>query len=99
MEIKKTVDEALTTIALSGSLDTNTAPLLEKELEDVVPNANAIDLDFAELNYLSSAGLRVILTLQKSLSAKGGKLVIRHVNDTIMDVFDMTGFSSILTIE
>ncbi|MCQ2776197.1 MAG: STAS domain-containing protein [Bacilli bacterium] len=98
MEIKKNIANDEAVIALSGRLDTTTAPELEKVLTEIVPTINSLVLDFEELEYLSSAGLRVLLNTQKAIS-KQGKMIIRHVNDVIMDVFDMTGFSSILTIE
>ena len=84
-------------IALSGRLDTTTAPQLEAELKSI-EGVTALTLDFAGLDYLSSAGLRVLLAAQKAMGRQGG-LVIRNVNETIMEVFEITGFSDILTIE
>ena len=98
MEILKTVADGQATVKLVGRLDTVTAPDLEKELAELIPTISALTLDFEGLDYLSSAGLRVLLNAQKSIG-KTGKMIICHVNDVIMDVFDMTGFSSILTIE
>lgn len=98
MEILKNVENGSATVELVGRLDTVTAPDLEKELSELIPTVSSLVLDFAKLDYLSSAGLRVLLNAQKAI-AKNGKMIIRHVNDIIMDVFDMTGFSSILTIE
>ena len=98
MDITKNVAGEEATVALAGRLDTVTAPELEKELAEILPNVKSLVLDFAQLEYLSSAGLRVLLNTQKIMS-KVGKMVIKNVNDIIMDVFDMTGFSSILTIE
>jgi len=98
MEIKKVVNGKEITLAISGRLDTNTAPELEKVLTDVLEEANNLVFDFSNLEYLSSAGLRVLLASQKAMIKKG-KMVIRHPNDVVMEVFDMTGFSSILTIE
>lgn len=98
MEIKKMVLAGETVLALSGRLDTTTAPLLEKEINDLITTTVILVLDFEKLEYLSSAGLRVLLNTQKNY-AKRGKFIIRNVNDVIMDVFDMTGFSAILTIE
>ncbi|MCQ2087264.1 MAG: STAS domain-containing protein [Bacilli bacterium] len=99
MEIVKTINGADACFALTGRLDTTTAPSLDSEVNGIIPNVSSIVFDFANLDYLSSAGLRVILCTQKAMTAKGGKFVIKNVNDTIMDVFDMTGFTSILTIE
>ena len=98
MEIKKTLEGQTLTIALTDKLDTNSAPELEEDLKTSLEGINTLIFDFADLSYLSSAGLRVLLNTQKTMS-KQGSMVIRHVNDVIMDVFDMTGFSTILTIE
>lgn len=86
------------TIALNGRLDTTTAPVLENELKAGLDGMESLVLDFAELSYLSSAGLRVLLAAQKQMSKQGG-MVVRHVNETIMEIFEITGFSDILTIE
>ena len=99
MEIIKNINNDEINFALVGRLDTTTAPNLDAAVNEVISNSNKIIFDFAELEYLSSAGLRVILSTQKTIAAKNGTFIIRHVNDTIMDVFDMTGFTSILTIE
>lgn len=86
------------TIMLEGRLDTTTAPQLEAELKNSIEGIECLILDMKELVYLSSAGLRVILGAQKQMN-KQGKLFVRHVNDTIMEVFEVTGFTDILTIE
>ncbi len=75
-----------------------TAPELEKELSASMPGADSVTLDFAKLDYISSAGLRVLLSAHKVMSAKGG-LKIRNINEVVAEVFDVTGFSDILTIE
>ena len=98
MEIIKTLDGNTLTIALTEKLDTTSAPALEEELKTCLDSVEVLIFDFEKLNYLSSAGLRVLLSTQKVMSKKG-KMIIRHVNDVIMDIFDMTGFSTILTIE
>lgn len=85
-------------IALVGRLDTTTAPQLETELKHSINGVTALTLDFAELEYISSAGLRVLLAAQKVMNRQGS-MVICHVNETIMEVFEITGFSEILTIE
>ena len=95
--IKKTEGTTLA-LALEGRLDTTTAPQLEAELKSSLDGVTALDLDFEELEYLSSAGLRVLLAAQKVMN-KQGTMVIRHVNDTIHEVFEVTGFLDILTIE
>ena len=98
MEINKKRDGENLLIALAGKLDTNSAPELEEDLKTALEGVKNLTFDFEKLSYLSSAGLRVLLNNQKIMS-KQGSMVIKHVNDVIMDVFDMTGFSSILTIE
>lgn len=97
MNIKKTVEGTTLNIILEGRLDTSTAPQLEAEVKSL-EGVTELSLDFAALEYLSSAGLRVILAAQKVMN-KQGKMVIRHVNETIMEVFEVTGFLDILTIE
>lgn len=85
-------------IALSGRLDTITAPQLEAELKRSIDGVATLIMDFSQLEYLSSAGLRVLLAAQKVMNRQG-TMVIRNVNDTIMEVFEITGFADILTIE
>ena len=98
MEIKKSLNEATLTIALEGRLDTTTAPLFEEEIKASLEGVTELILDFSALDYVSSAGLRVILAAQKTMS-KQGDMKLVGVNDDIMEVFDITGFSDILTIE
>ncbi|MBE6134106.1 MAG: STAS domain-containing protein [Erysipelotrichaceae bacterium] len=98
MEIIKTLDGNCLTIALTEKLDTTSAPALEEELGKSLEGVETLIFDFSKLNYLSSAGLRVLLNTQKVMLKKG-KMIIKHPNDVIMSVFDMTGFSTILTIE
>ena len=98
MTIEKKKQGTELELIVSGRLDTTTAPQLEAELKRSVGNVTALSFDFASLEYLSSAGLRVLLAAQKVMN-KQGTMVIRHVNETIMEVFDITGFSEILTIE
>ena len=86
------------TIVLSGRLDTVTAPQLEAELEKILSDSDALVLDMANLEYISSAGLRVILKAQKAMNTKGTMKLIR-VGESIMEVFDITGFSDFLNIE
>ncbi|MEG1711112.1 MAG: STAS domain-containing protein [Clostridia bacterium] len=98
MNITKTINGTNLTLALSGRLDTMTSPQFEGEVKDSIANATYLVLDFAALDYLSSAGLRVILATQKIMN-KQGKMVVKNVNETIMEVFEITGFADILTIE
>lgn len=96
MNINKTIQGSTLHIALEGRLDTTTAPKLETELKQSIGNNTELILDFTELEYLSSAGLRVLLAAQKIMN-KQGKMVIRGVNDIISEVFEVTGFADILT--
>ena len=98
MTINKTLDGSNLTLALVGRLDTTTAPELEAELKASLNGVTALVLDLVDLEYISSAGLRVILAAQKTMKGQG-TLVIRHANETLMEVFDITGFSDILTFE
>ena len=86
------------TIALEGRLDTVTAPQLEAELRQSLDNVESLTLDLSSLEYISSAGLRVLLSAHKILSAKGG-MKVTHANEIVKEVFDVTGFADILTIE
>ena len=98
MKITKTIEGSKLTLALEGRLDTTTAPQLEAEVKGALAGVSELVLDFSQLEYLSSAGLRVILAAQKIMN-KQGQLVIRHVNEIILEVFEVTGFRDILTIE
>lgn len=98
MKINKTMENSTLHIALEGRLDTTTAPQLEAELKQSIADNTELILDFTKLEYLSSAGLRVLLSAQKMMN-KQGNMVIRGVNDLIMEVFEVTGFVDILTIE
>lgn len=98
MTITSKLDGTALTLALEGRLDTTTAPQLEGELKNCLPGVTSLVLDFAELAYISSAGLRVILFALKVMQ-KQGSMVIRHVNETVMEVFEITGFADMLTIE
>ena len=94
LNINKTIDEGKASYLLEGRLDTVTAPELEKELKASLDGISELTLDFEKLDYISSAGLRVLLSTQKVMT-KQGKLKIVHVNETIMEIFEVTG----LTIE
>ena len=98
MKITKTMNGTALNIALEGRLDTTTAPELEKELKDSLDAADALTLDFGKLDYISSAGLRVLLSAHKAMVKKGGMKVV-NVNEIVSEVFDVTGFADILTIE
>ena len=98
MTIRKTLNENELTIALEGSLDTTTSPELEAELKESLDGVTSLIFDFADLEYISSAGLRVLLSARKTMSGQGS-MKVTHVIDTIMEIFEVTGFTDIMTIE
>ena len=98
MKITKNLNGTSLNIALEGRLDTTTAPDLEKELKDSLDAADALTLDFGKLDYISSAGLRVLLSAHKAMAKKNGMKVV-NVNEIVKEVFDVTGFADILDIE
>ena len=98
MTIDKQLNGSELTLTLNGRLDTTTAPELETAIKENIAGITNLVMDFAGLEYLSSAGLRVILGAQKTMN-KQGEMVIRNVNETINEVFEITGFIDILTIE
>ena len=98
MTINKTMDGKTLNVALEGRLDTVTAPELEASLREDIEKADNLVLDFGKLEYISSAGLRVLLSAHKSMAGKGG-MKVTNVNEIVNEVFEVTGFSDILTIE
>lgn len=98
MTIQKTKKGTSLTLAIEGRLDTTTAPKLDDELRESMDGVDSLILDFASLQYVSSAGLRVLLSAQKVMNRQGS-MVIKNVNEDVMDVFEVTGFVDILTIE
>ena len=98
MTIEKKINNESAILIVSGRLDTQTAPELENELDSVLAGLKELTFDFSNLEYVSSAGLRVILKAQKAMNAQGS-MKLTGVNDSIMEVFDITGFLDILTIE
>ena len=98
MTINKTVNGTELTVTLAGRLDTTTAPQLETELKESIDGVEKLILDFTALEYMSSAGLRVLLSAQKIMN-KQGSMVVRNINETIAEIFEVTGFCDILTIE
>ncbi len=97
MKIEKNVDASNVSFALEGRLDTMTAPLLESEIQGKLDGVTDLQFDFAKLTYISSAGLRVLLAAQKIMN-KQGKMIIKNVCDEIIEIFEVTGFSDILTV-
>ncbi|MBR5479175.1 MAG: STAS domain-containing protein [Clostridia bacterium] len=98
MTIEKKISNDSAILIVSGRLDTQTAPELENELDAVLAGLKELTFDMTNLEYVSSAGLRVILKAQKAMNAQGS-MKLTGVNDSIMEVFDITGFLDILTIE
>ena len=98
LTINKTIEGTKAVFLPAGRLDTTTAPQLEQELKAGLDGVTELVLDLAGLEYISSAGLRVLLSAQKAMTAKGA-MTVKNVNETIMEIFEVTGFSDILTIE
>ena len=98
MTITKKQNGTALEIALEGRLDTVTAPQLEEALKTLPPEVNAVTFNFGEVDYISSAGLRVLLATQKRMKQAGGSMVITHVTPAVQEVFEITGFLGILTI-
>ena len=98
MTIEKNITGTAANLKIVGRLDTTTAPELEATIDNCTAGIQELVLDCTELEYVSSAGLRVILKAQKLMSAQGS-MKLTNVNETIMEVFDITGFADILTIE
>ena len=98
MTIEKNLNGAELTVTIAGRLDTTTAPQLEAEFKQSINGIEKLVLDFTALEYLSSAGLRVLLSAQKVMN-KQGEMIIKNVNETINEIFEVTGFIDILTVE
>lgn len=96
MNVEKNLSGTELTVTVEGRLDTMTAPELEKELKEYYGSITELVLDFKKLEYISSAGLRVVLGAHKAMS---GKLIVKNVNEIVMEVFEVTGFADILNIE
>ncbi len=98
MNIRKVYGESELTVYINGKLDASTAPQVKQEIKPELKNINSLILDIADLEYISSAGLRVILSFHKKLKSKG-TVTIRNANKNILDIFDLTGFNKIINIE
>ncbi len=98
LNINKKLEDKTLTVTLEGRLDTTTAPQLEAELKSDLADVTSLVMDFEKLEYISSAGLRVLLSAQKIMN-KQGEMKLIHVNDVINEIFEVTGFSDILNIE
>jgi anti-sigma B factor antagonist len=97
LNIRKQIENGVAVFALAGRLDTLTAPELEHALDASLNDVSTLTFDFSELEYLSSAGLRVLLAAQKRMNRQG-EMKIENVNETIMEIFEVTGFTDVLTI-
>lgn len=98
MVIHKSVDGEVLTLALEGRLDTTTSPALEEEFKTSSEGMKSVVFDFEKLEYISSAGLRVLLAAQKTMNRQG-TMKVTHVNESIREILEVTGFVDILTIE
>ncbi len=98
LKINKTIENGKAAFSLEGRLDTVTSPSLEAELKDALEGVSELTLDLEKLEYISSAGLRVLLAAQKEMN-KRGTMKVTHAGETIMEIFEVTGFLDILTIE
>ena len=98
MNIEMSADKKNVTVHLTGEVDALNAPDIEEKIIEKIPVAEEIIIDAAGLEYISSSGLRILLVAQKAMKNKGGHMVIKHVNEDVMDVFNVTGFAKLLDI-
>ena len=99
MDIKITQQDNKTIVVLNGRIDTSNADQFQQDVAPLMEGENPdIDIDCTDMSYTSSQGLRIFLMLQKSVMARGGKMVLRNMNPQVKEVFDITGFSNIITI-
>ena len=99
MDVTKKQNGSELLLELSGSIDSVTSPKFNEVIEQSIKEINSLILDFKKIDYISSAGLRVLLATFKTLSGRGGNMIIRYPNQNVIDIFTMTGFDNILTIE
>jgi anti-sigma B factor antagonist len=99
MEITIESNNDVYVVAINGKLDTNTTPDAEKKIDELIENsAKKLVIDFSSLDYISSAGLRLLLSITKKLKARGGNVRLCHLNEVVQEIFDISGFTSILTV-
>ena len=98
MEIEKTQGEGIIILKLTGRLDTTTSPKLQEALTEAISSSNNTELDFNNVDYVSSAGLRVLLQGEKASKAGGKTMTLKNVTVEVMEVFDVTGFTGVLKI-
>ena len=99
MEVKFDKQDSTLTVAISGNIDTVTAPELEAQLQENLSGIKDLIFDFAAVDYISSAGLRVILMTNQQMEDVDGNMTVKNVNEDVRDVFEMTGFDSLLNLE
>ncbi len=99
MTIAETRSEGIAQLTIEGKIDTNTSPQLQKAILQAFQKSNTVVLDMSKVEYISSSGLRALLIGQKTANSKGGKMKLVHITSSVMQVFKMTGFASMLTIE
>ena len=99
LNIQKALEAGAATLTLEGRLDTATAPVLQQTLDALLPELTELALDFTALEYISSAGLRVLLTAQKQMNRQAGTMKLVGVSREILEIFEVTGFADILTIQ
>ena len=99
MDIKKNIEGSKAVFKITGKIDTLTAHTLEKELEGVFGSVDALEFDLEELTYISSAGLRVLLTAHNIMEDKDGEMKVVNVHPDVMEIFEITGFDSILELD
>ncbi len=98
MQLRKTQENGIVVLKVIGQLISATSSSLETEINNILETENNLILDFSELDFLASSGIRVILSAQKKIKNKNGSLVIRNVNDVVMEVFEMTGLRQFIDI-
>ena len=99
MEVKFNKQDSTLTVEISGNIDTVTAPELDSQLQENLADVKDLILDFAAVDYISSAGLRVILMTNQMMEEVDGSMTVKNVNEDVRDVFEMTGFDSLLNLE
>lgn len=99
MTISKNIDNEKITLIPEGRIDTATSPEFEACIDEVISSAKLLTIDFAKIEYISSSGLRVLLKAQKAMNAQNGEMIVANANDAVKEVFEVTGFSDILTIQ
>ena len=99
MEVKFNKQDSTLTVVISGNIDTVTAPELDSQLQENISGIKELVLDFAAVDYISSAGLRVVLMANQQMEDVDGNMSVKNVNEDVRDVFEMTGFDSLLNLE